>query len=302
MKLAVAVQVMAATAQDVLRRQVVSTFIYTTFGDRTPLILPEDPVLTPLGAQQLYQAGTNFRHRYVTSQAEDLDDLYGTISNISPYQIPASQLTVASRDEQYISAGAAAFMQGLYPPLADNSNYTFIAGQSALANGTNVVAPLRGYQYPQLSTYNTNDLNHIFLDGSANCPYYTTSGGSYYDTEVFQLMENNSAQFYLSLYPDILEGVFQAEDLGYFNSWAIYDYLQYAYIHNQTVADTLAEEDLVRARILATNWVMAVNANTSSPDQVGVISGRTLASSVLNAFSNTIQSEGETDKMTLVGA
>lgn len=269
------------------------------------MVWDQDPVLTPLGAQQMYQAGANFRNHYVSSDSGSSDDSSNTISPISPYQIPPSQITVLSRDEQYISAGASAFMQGLYPPLEANSNYTFIAGQSALANGTNIVAPLSGYQYPRLQTVSDNDLNHVWLDGSANCPYYTKSGASYYTSETYEIIDNETTAFYLSLFPDILEGYFQAPQVGYFDAWTIYDYLQYAYDHNQTVAEKLSETDLLRAKILATNWVMALNANTSSAgaeadDQVGVIAGKTLASRVLQAFSSSITSQGDRDKMTLV--
>jgi hypothetical protein len=304
--LALAVLTATATAQDVLRRQVVSTFIYTTYGDRTPLAWDQSPVLTPLGAQQMYNAGQFFRQHYITAVSESTDDLYGTIRRMSPYQIPASQITALSRDEQYISAGASAFIQGLYPPLEDNSNYTFIAGQSALANGTNVIAPLAGYQYPRLQSPSENDLNNVWLDGSNNCPYYTKSGSSYYSSQVYDIVQNQTAEFYLSLYDDILEGYFDpASNLGYFDAWSIYDYLQYQYNHNSTIYDLLSAEDLLRAKILATNWVMAMNANVSSSgatqgDQVGVIAGKTLAARVLQAFSSTITSQGERDKMTLV--
>ena len=269
------------------------------------MVWDQAPALTPLGAQQLYNAGQFFRSHYITTVSESISDLYGTIRRISPYQIPASQITVLSRDEQYISAGASAFVQGLYPPLEDNSNYTFIAGQSALANGTNVIAPLAGYQYPRLQIPSENDLNNVWLDGSNNCPYYTKSGSSYYSSAIYDVMQNNTAEFYLSLYPGILEGYFDASTLGYFDAWTIYDYLQYQYDHNATIHNLLSKEDLVRARILATNWVMAMNANVTSSgaekgDQVGVIAGKTLAARVLQAFSSTITSEGARDKMTLV--
>ena len=71
--LAVAANLLTVQAQDVLRRQVVSTFIYTTYGDRTPMAWSQEPVLTPLGAQQLYEAGVNFRQRYITTQSETVE-------------------------------------------------------------------------------------------------------------------------------------------------------------------------------------------------------------------------------------
>jgi hypothetical protein len=92
--------------------QMLSTFIYTHYGDRTPFVLPTDPTLTPLGAQQLYNAGSTFRDRYITpvtgTGEEDT-----TIRNISPYQLFQDEITVLATNEHYISASAQAFIQGL---------------------------------------------------------------------------------------------------------------------------------------------------------------------------------------------
>lgn len=299
----------AVTQAQALQRQVLSTFIYTTYGDRTPFALPRAPVLTPLGAQQMYEAGQNIRAHYIDALAPegstDTDDLYSAIRRISPYQLPADQITVATRDEQYISAGASAFMQGLYPPLESNSNYTFIVGQSAMANGSNIVAPLSGYQYPRLRSYGQNDYNHVYLDGSANCPEYTKSGASYFDGSSYKTISDQNEAWYKTLIPGILEGVLPESDIGYFDAWTIYDYLNYMNNHNSSVGNNLASEDLVKARILATNWVFAMNGNTSSSgaakdDQVGVIAGRALASRITQSFQHTISTEGNRDKMTLV--
>lgn len=306
--LALAAITAEASAQS-LSRQVLSTFIFTTYGDRTPLAIENTtPQLTPLGAQQMYNAGATFRSHYVSPlnlDGEDGDDLYSAIRGISQYHLDPDQITVLSRDEQYISAGAMAFMQGLYPGLEQLNNYTFIVGQSGLADGTNVVSPLQGYQYPRMQVASDMDLNHIWLDGSANCPYYTKSGASYYSSKTYETTQADTADFYQALVPGILQGTMPEEDIGYFDAWTVYDYLQYMNTHNRSVAEALAPEDLTRAEILATDWVFALNANTSSSgakpnDQVGVIAGKTIASRVLQAFQNQISSQGTEDKMTLV--
>ena len=83
------------------------------------------------------------------------------------------------------------------------------------------------------------------------------------------------------------------------------DYLNYEYIHNSTVADNLDDIELARVKVLAADWVFAMYANTSASgnnegDHIGVIAGRTLAARILQAFYTTINTQGDSDKMTLL--
>ena len=289
-------------AQTVLKSEVVSTFMYTVYGDSTPWVLGA-PTLTSLGAQQLYEAGSNMRARYVTGETDATDTL--TIRNISPYQLSTEELTLLSLDSPYISASAQAFMQGLYPPFEGTYNSTYTPDQSTLANGTNVFAPLNGIQYPNIQTFSSNDLNVIWLAGSVDCPAYDSMATEYYESPTFDAIEETTQSFYQSLVPSFLDGVFANSSVGYWDAYYIWDYLSYASIHNGTVANVLLPSDLTEARILATDWVFARNTNTSATgtaqgDQVGVIAGKTLAGRILDAFYETINSQGASDKMTLL--
>lgn len=291
-------------AQDSLRPQLLSTFIYTHYGDRTPFVLQQHPTLTPLGAQQLYNAGATFRSRYVTPNTGD-GQQDTTIRNISPYQLFQDEITILATNEHYISASAQAFVQGLYPPLTSSSNYTYITGQSPLANGTNVIAPLNGYQYPNLQAVSANDLNSIWTQGAQNCPVYTAATSEYHRSPEYAVLRASTDEFYDSLVPEFLNGIFPNGSVGYFDAYYIWDYLNYGYIHNSTVADNLDPEEIARVKVLAADWVFAMYANTSisgntEGDQVGTIAGRTLASKILQAFLTTINTQGETDKMTLL--
>ncbi|KAK4941463.1 hypothetical protein LTR10_018607 [Elasticomyces elasticus] len=294
---------LTATSQTVLHEQVLSTFIFTRYGERTPLVLSTSSALTPLGAQQLFQAGSKVRDRYVTP-GEGSDTETTTIYGISAYQLLYDQICVLSTTDQYVAASAQAFIQGLYPPL-QTSNWTYIAGQSTLANGTNIIAPLNGYQYPQISTLSSNDLNSIWVDGMDNCPSYTASTQDYYDTNYYQEILSNNADFYASLEPQFLNGIFSNASVGYYDAVDIYDYLNYAFIHNSTVAESLSTVDLERARILAADLVFALNANTTasgstSGDHIRAIAGRTLATRLLEAFNTNINNQGTSDQMTLL--
>ncbi|KIV87230.1 hypothetical protein PV11_02788 [Exophiala sideris] len=294
---------LTATSQTVLHEQVLSTFIFTRYGDRTPVVLSTSPALTPLGAQQLFEAGSKVRDRYVTP-GEGSDSETTTIYGISAYQLLYDQICVLSTTDQYVAASAQAFIQGLYPPL-QTTNWTYIAGQSTLANGTNIIAPLNGYQYPQISTLSSNDLNSIWVDGMDNCPSYTASTQDYYDTSYYQEILSNNAEFYASLEPQFLNGIFSNASVGYYDAVDIYDYLNYAYIHNSTVAESLSTVDLERAKILAADLVFALNANTTasgstSGDHIRAIAGRTLATRLLEAFNTNINNQGTSDQMTLL--
>jgi hypothetical protein len=274
------------------------------YGDRTPFVLPTPQTLTPLGAQQLYEAGSKIRQRYLMPDDNGSTEPTG-IAGIASYQLEYDQLTVLSTDDQYVFASALAFMQGLYPPLETSSNYTYIAGQSTLQNGSNVVAPLNGYQYPNINAVSSNDLNSIWISGSNNCPNYLASTNDYYGSEAFEIIQNSTENFYSSLQPDLLDQVFPDESVGYYDAYYIYDYLYYASIHNTTAAQHLSMEDLTRAKILADDWVFALNADVDTSgsipgDHIRAIAGRTLATRILQAFYTTINTQGASDKMTLL--
>lgn len=293
-------------AQTVITEQILSTFIYTRYGDKTPFVLPSDSALTPLGAQQLYEAGSLFRQRYVAPiPTTNSSTGVTTIRNISPYQLFYDEMTVLSTTDQYVFASAQAFMQGLYPPLLNSSGYTFITGQSGLANGSNVVAPLGGYNYPNIQAASSNDLSSIWVEGMNNCPAYAASSAEYLKGPDYQNNLQSTLSFYQSLGPEFLSPYFANSSMGYFDAFYIWDYLDFANTHNGTVAKNLAPEDLTRAKILAADWLFALNANTSasglsSGDHIRAISGRTLATRILSAFYNTINTQGTTDKMTLL--
>ncbi|RMD43613.1 hypothetical protein DV735_g1561, partial [Chaetothyriales sp. CBS 134920] len=294
-----------AGGQTVLNQEVVAAFVYTMYGDRTPFVFQENPILTPLGAQQLYQAGANIRARYVTPTLNtDDDEESATIRDISPYQIYNDEISVSSTDDQWVMASAQAFMQGLYPPLVSSSNYTYISGQSPLANGTNVVAPLDGYQYATIHTSSANDLDSIFLQGSESCPMYTSASSQYYSSPFYEALAAGTSEFYASIEPEFLAGVFPSASVGYFDAYYIWDYLNYAYLHNRTVADNLDEASLTRASILAADWAFAMNTNTTlsglnAGDQIGVMAGKTLAYKILRTFYSTINTQGAVNKLAL---
>jgi hypothetical protein len=290
-----------ALTHRVLAERVLSSFVYTRYGDRTPFVLTTSPTLTPLGAQQMYEAGDRLRQRYLLPDTETSNDPSG-ITGINSFQIEYDQLTILSTDDQYVFASALAFMQGMYQPLVTSSNYTYLPGESTVANGSNIVAPLNGYQYPNINSVSSNDLNSIWLEGMSNCPAYLAASNVYYESEAFQTIQNSTTQFYQSLQPGILDGIFSTSSVGYYDAYYIYDYLRYAVEHNTTIANLVAPEDLLKAKILADDWVFAMNADltSSAVPSIKAISGQTLATRILQAFYTAINTEGASDKLTLL--
>ena len=127
---------------------VLGAVIFSRHGDRTPLF-DENSVLTSLGAEQSYNAGTFFRNRYVNPPQ---NSTAGAIQGINTYQLDNIQLDAETLVDEYVVASAQAFLQGLYPPTNQNSSDAMLEGVDILANGTISQAPLNGYQYPQLQS------------------------------------------------------------------------------------------------------------------------------------------------------
>ena len=250
----------------------------------------------------MYAAGARFRKRYLAPTERDGNT---QIHGISPFQLDNDQVSILSLNDQFIVASAQAFMQGLYPPLMSSSNTTFINGQSQLANGSNVVSPLNGYQYPLLRTASALDLNSIWLMGANNCPYYAQSRSQYFNSAFYENLFDSNRDFYHSLQPALLNGIFVNSSVNYLNAYLIFDYLKYGSIHNSTLAGHLSLEDFTKAKILADNWVLATYGNTSASgltegDHIRAIAGRTLANKIVQALYGNINTSGAFNKMTLL--
>lgn len=243
----------------------------------------------------MFNLGSQFRNRYLTTTFDGAAESTA-IRDISHYQLNTNEVTIMSTDWQYVVGSAQAFMQGLYPPLgeASNSNYTDLLGVSGLANGTNVVAPMNGYQYPSIESVSSYDLRSIWIDGAANCPAYDSRLVEYYNTSNFDLLYTSTLDFYRSL-DVVLEDIFSLNNLGYFDAYYIYDWLQYEALHNSSFQ--LSEVNMTRAKTLAADWVFALFSNGTDP--VKSIAGRSLTEQILYTFYQAIANQGTTNKLNL---
>lgn len=273
---------------------VYSSVVYTYNGDRTPLILPLQNTLTPFGARQLESAGSFLRQRYlaIPQGANEVDT---TIDGILKDNLDNSQVFILSMPDQYIVASAQAFMQGLYPPALDAS--------SAFSNGTVILAPLGGYQYPQIITVGSQDPNSIYLTGDNNCLVYDEAAADYAKSPEALQTRSATQDFYTGFRSDILDGVF--ENPSYDSAYLIFDYLNYGYTHNKTIREKLSDTDLARARGLADQQIDAINGNTSadassSGNSIQTIAGRTFAAAIAELLTDNVGSSGAVGKINLL--
>lgn len=292
------------SAQDSSRNETIwSSVIYTYHGDRTPLIWPAAPVLTPLGAQQLYSAGSFFRKRYLGGVYDGPISI-PTINNISTDVLESKEIFVMSTAKQYVGASAQAFMQGLYPP-----TNTSLGGTSALIsppdNKTMTTNLLKGYQYPRLYTAAPQDFNSIFINGHANCPLYYDAKAEFVSSEEALKTKSESQDFYNGIQSNILDSGWPGQEIDFDHAYLIFDSLNYGYLHGENTTKKLTEADLARARDLASQQIRAFNGypfrgGPSSGKSIQTIAGQSLVTEIAYLLLTNLQSQGVEGKLNLL--
>lgn len=109
----------------------------------------------------------------------------------------------------------------------------------------------------------------------------------------------STASFYSDFTPSVFSP-FDPATVSFENAYVLYEYAQYAYLHNATVFNALLESDIATFYTLASEQQFALNAYNVSNGGMNAIAGATLASEVIQQFSHTIASNGVSDKLTLL--
>ena len=276
-----------------------SSVIYNYYGDRTPLVLPVQNVLTPLGGQQLYSVGSFFRDRYVVPNANASNS---AINGLSKDELDTTQTSVMSSVDEFVVSSAQAFMQGLYPP-RNTSSRTLLNPMSILANGSIVDFPLGGYQYSQIYTASRLDPNSIYVAGDVNCAVHDLAALSYVDSQESAQTRSATKDFYNTLESTVMSGIFPSSMVSYDEAYLIYDYLNYEYTHNQAARKQLSETDLSRAKSLASQWIHATSGMTSATGTgipIQTISGRTMAAQAIALLVNNIETNGMASRLNML--
>ncbi|EFQ35176.1 hypothetical protein CGRA01v4_01306 [Colletotrichum graminicola] len=288
-------------------------------GERTPLLGGLQNTLTPQGAQQLYAQGDAFRSRYLTSARLMLNASEGRITSRFPIQgmarnvLEHEQLAILSAPDSHIVAGANAFMQGLYPPIAKafaaDTGGTNISYSTLTGNSTQY--PLDGYQYPVIEILGSSDERSVDIRGNTECPQWgiSTTTGMQLDPDMKKLDEA-SLPGYLSLFstPPLNDGVVPLSSASFWDAYNIQQYVSYRYSHEQAIYDAMKDGYASRNEFLMTYARLQQLNMTSNQavsglqkgDMIRTIAGRTLARKVVDAFRANGDHAGSTDKMTLM--
>ncbi|KAI1499640.1 histidine acid phosphatase-like protein [Biscogniauxia marginata] len=283
MELAALLFALASSATLVKGETVLGIYIFSRHGDRTPKSLAPAN-LTSLGADEVFDAGTYYRNRYVASDASS--PIFGLSHDIAV----AHQMTVTSPVDTVLQNSAQAFMQGLYPPVGTLST-------QELASDTSVEAPFGGYQYIPINAVSTassnaNSENNEWLQGGSGCGNAMISSNNYFISSEYAATYDETESFFSGLLP-VINSTFDADEANFKNAYIIFDYINVATIHNQTIpaSDLLTNETLERLKVLANvhEWNLAYNAS----DPIRAVAGSTLAAQVLQQLNSTLASKSK---------
>ncbi|WYZ42885.1 hypothetical protein EsH8_VI_000584 [Colletotrichum jinshuiense] len=275
--LALGLPIMPAAAETVL-----GIYVFHRHGDRTAKKTP--PVrFTDLGAYEVYTSGLHYGQRYVR------DNATAQIRYISADDVLPEQLSVTSPSDVVLQSSAYAFLQGFYPP-AGTAN--------VLANGSSVEAPLGGYQYVPVNAVSTAATSQDaesseWLQGGSGCGKAVVSSNNYFSSPEYQAVAAESLDFYQGLLP-VINGTFGAKAATFENAYTIFDLVNVATIHNETIpsADLLTNATIRRLTDYANihEWNLAYNET----DPIRAIAGKVLAGQVLQALNATLNSAAKT--------
>lgn len=274
MKSAAVLSLLSVLASADAAETVLGAYIFHRHGDRTPKSLPPAN-LTTLGYGQVYSSGQYYRSRYLTGSSK--------IKGINEDIVKLAQLSVTAPVDNVLQNSAMAFLQGLYPPVGQTIQ--------TLANGSKVQAPMDGYQLIPVNTISTGtgSEDNGWLQDATSCANAKVSSNSYFTSTEYNSLLSSTKDFYSSLVP-VVNGTFGASDVTFKNAYVVYDLINVAEIHNETIPDSsvLTNSTLLQVRTLADahEWGLAYNAS----DNMRAISGMQLAGEILKYLNSTITS------------
>lgn len=186
---------------------VLGVYIFSRHGDRTAKSTPPSN-LTDLGYREVFDSGSWFRDRYVSSTASS------RIAGMNTDLVKLSQIAASAPVDNVLQSSAQGFLQGLYPPVGAT------LGSNALRNGTVVEAPLNGYQIipVQTVTSGTASEDSAWLQGAGNCAKAIVSSNNYYTSSEYMAMLDGTRNFYNSIAP-VVNGTFTPDETNFKNAY-----------------------------------------------------------------------------------
>ncbi|KAF4977575.1 hypothetical protein FZEAL_5946 [Fusarium zealandicum] len=295
---------------------------FINHGETTPSLSDLRGVLTPEGAQQMRRQGSAFRARYLKDSVDSSDLGAIQISHLENFDVDVinnDDLAIFSQADEWVSAGAISFMQGLYPPLSDT--FANDTGGDDLARDFSVGDnktdyPLNGYQYPSINTASIFDPISVALQGTESCSaWLTETSTNMTNIDELQTSYKSSLPFYQELFSNPpLAGTIGLQIADFWHADVIWDFVDYMYRHNETVYQGLQDEDrplgpnetlsYLEAKAALLHRSMNSYLDREDDDEplnvLYSIAGRTLAYGVTELLPSAKSWEGDHRKLTLM--
>ncbi|KAK4539990.1 hypothetical protein LTR36_009888 [Oleoguttula mirabilis] len=270
-----------AFAQTLSNETVLGVYMFHRHGDRTSKSTPPAN-LTALGYQEVYTSGEYYRSRYIASDAAY------KIQGINTDLVKQSQIAVSAPDDVVLQNSAMGFLQGLYPPVGAGLD------TQTLRNGTNITAPMNGYQLipVELVSTGSDSEDSSWLQAASGCAKATISSNNYFSSSQYTELLNSTQDLYTSV-TSFINGSFNSSQISYKNAYTIWDLINVAEIHNATFDPT----DIITTNTFDQlysysnihEWGLAYNAS----DNLRAVAGMTLAAQVVQFLNGTITGEGK---------
>lgn len=270
-------------ASHVIEETVHAVVLFNRHTDRTWKSAPPT-ALTILGQNDAFRSGGYWRQRYLSSSSPH------QIAGISESTYNPAHLSASAPAEAVLVTTGQSFLQGLYPPVS--------AASEELANGTEIQAPLSGYQYVALESIQARSADSIWLKGDDFCPNFTKDQTKIASAASDSSIAAETKEFYENFYSRVFEGVLDKSKMSYSNAFAIYDYINIGMKHNKTVADAVSPEEFERLRYLASESEFSMTGDITKVDDIKAIGGRTFAGRVLQLLESHTATRGEKRKFT----
>ncbi|KAH9915503.1 phosphoglycerate mutase-like protein [Fomitopsis serialis] len=251
--------------------EVLGVVVLARNGDRTeayqhPITYQPGPTLsTPLGEVQSHQLGVTLRNTYLS--AENPSHIRGIRTDLIDLAQVHVRVKVGAEGPAVFDS-ATALLQGLFPPNPAN--------RELLANETEVIAPLGGYQYVPVETVEPS--NDRSLESWTDCPAFEEHVKNVQASSEFKEVGKSASRFF----SDIRDFIF-GRPASMENAYNMWDYVSTELVHNRTYAHRLPPTYVEQARALAD---YRENLVFSDPDMAGIgnIAGRTAMSSMVDAL------------------
>ncbi|RFU77088.1 hypothetical protein TARUN_5133 [Trichoderma arundinaceum] len=293
----------SAQSGDNLNAKVWAVVAYINHGEKTPTLGGLEPVLTPMGARQMWRQGSAFRNRYLGSRnSTTVSNSTGnsTIQGIATDAINNDQLTILSQTDEWVAGGAVAFLQGLYPP--STNSFNSLAGgqemaQDVMSGSDPIDYPLGGYQYPNIQTLSISDSSSVAIQGTVGCWAWDSNVNAMKQEDPIGRARSTQS-LYKSLFATTpLKGTISNGSVNYWNAYNIYEYVNYMNTHNKTVHTGLGFANTTIAVLRGNAFELerakngdSLRDNPKFPyNNISTIAGQTLAMQIASSLSAATQ-------------